>query len=76
MCGGGNPKKEHFVLKNGTLRLIFQEHFVLRIIFTDLFCLENEFAKRFRNLNYCLRLSIKRQFLFSKYFIVNSDVFP
>ena len=32
-CGGGNPEKELFVLRNGTLRLIFQEHFVLRIIY-------------------------------------------
>lgn len=31
---GGNPEKELFVLRNGTLRLIFQEHFVLRIILT------------------------------------------
>ena len=30
--GGGNPKKEHFVLQGGTLRFIFSEHFVLRII--------------------------------------------
>ena len=29
---GGNPKKKHFVLLSGTLRFIFSEHFVLRII--------------------------------------------
>lgn len=37
--GGGNPKKEHFVLQGGTLRFIFSEHFVLRIIYL---CQQND----------------------------------
>lgn len=32
MLWGGNTKKEHFVLRGGTLRFVFSEHFVLRII--------------------------------------------
>ena len=35
-CVVGNLKKERFVLRGGTLRFIFSERFVLRIIDTSI----------------------------------------
>jgi len=50
----GEPKKEHFVLRDRTLRFIFSERFVLRIIYEEVF--------HFHGFAFMLKIGIRQYF--------------
>ena len=58
----GEPKKEHFVLRDRTLRFIFSERFVLRIIITLAYTLPKTLTRMFHCNNLTVAAYLRNPF--------------